>query len=108
MNLQVKRLGMQWPEMSGGTPNYITRLLKNYPGLASYAAIGYFISWVAVLPVNAIILTELIEANLEAFGIACPELLLKIGFTLIAFVVAFSGTRTLGILHLCFVLLLLG
>lgn len=104
INLQVRRLGMHWPQVVGGTPNYMTRLLENYPRAACYGALGYFISWVAVLPVNAIILTDLIKANLQPFGIACPEIPLKIGFTLIAFVVAFSGTRTLGILHLSFVL----
>ncbi|MCP2727325.1 SpoIIE family protein phosphatase [Limnofasciculus baicalensis] len=104
LNLQVKRLGSYWPDMSGGTPNYITRLLQNYPGIARYGAIGYYISWVAVLPVNAIILTDLIEANLKPLGINCPEILLTIGFTLLAFVVAFSGTRAISILHLVFVL----
>lgn len=104
INLQVKRLGSFWPDLSGGTPNYITRLLQNYPGIARYGALGYYISWVAVLPVNAIILTDLIEANLKPLGINCPEIFLKIGFTLLAFVVAFSGTRAISILHLVFVL----
>ena len=104
INLQVKRLGSYWPDMSGGTPNYTTKLLKNYPGLARFAAIGYFISWVAVLPVNAIILTDLINTNLEPLGISCPEITLRIGFTLLAFIVAFSGTHSLGILHLVFII----
>jgi len=103
INLQVQRLGMRSPEMSGGTPNYMTRLLKHYPGIARYGAIGYFISWVAVLPVSAIILTDLIKVNLNAVGLDCPETLLRIGFTGIAFIVAFSGTRALGILHVFFV-----
>jgi len=28
LNFQVKRLGMAWQEMSGGTPNYAARLLE--------------------------------------------------------------------------------
>jgi len=108
LNFQVKRLGTAWSEMAGGTPNYTTRLLKNYPWLAAYSAIGYFFGWAAVPLVNAIILTDLIKANLNLLGIACPELWLKLGFALLAFVVAFSGTRALGILHLFFVIPALG
>jgi PAS domain S-box-containing protein len=100
LNFQVKRLGRHWPEVSGGTPNYITRLLSDYPRIASYAAIGYYLSWVAVLSVNAIILSDLIQTNLEPLGINCPEIVLRVSFTVIAFIVAFSGTRALGILHL--------
>ncbi|HHP7245748.1 MAG TPA: PAS domain-containing sensor histidine kinase, partial [Elainellaceae cyanobacterium] len=103
VNLQVKHLGSLWPDLSGGTPNYITRLLPDAPFLSTYVALGYFISWVAVLPVNAIILTALIESNLAPLGLHCPRVILEIGFTIIAFFVAFSGTRALGILHLVFV-----
>jgi len=104
LNLQVKRLGEQWPEMSGGTPNYITRLLSNYPLLGRYAAIAYFLGWAVYPSVNAIVLTALIKANLEPLGIACPETLLRIGFTLIAYIVAFSGSRALAILHAFFII----
>ncbi len=104
LNLQIKQLGSHYPDVSGGTPNYLTRLLHDYPLLARYGAIGYYISWVAVLPINAIILTHLIQANLEPLGISCPEIPLRMGFTTIAFVVAFSGTRAISILHLAFVI----
>jgi signal transduction histidine kinase/DNA-binding response OmpR family regulator/HPt (histidine-containing phosphotransfer) domain-containing protein len=103
-NLQVKRLGEQWPEMSGGTPAYTARLLRHYPGLGRYAAIAYFIAWTALPPISALILTELVAYNLEPFGIACPKILLRITFTCLAYVVGFSGTRALAILHLFFVL----
>ncbi|WP_338023075.1 amino acid permease [Argonema galeatum] len=103
LNLQVKRLGTQWPKVSGGTPNYTTRLLKHYPGLARYGALGYLLGWVSVPPMNAIILTDLIKATLTPLGISCPVTLLRIGFTILPFLVAFSGTRALGILHSCFV-----
>lgn len=108
LNFQMKRLGTVWTEVAGGTPNYTTRLLKEHPRLAAYSAIGYFYGWAAVPFVNAIILTDLLKANLDLLGIHCPEGLLKVGFTLLAFVVAFSGTRTLGILHLFFVIPALG
>ncbi|MGG6294184.1 ATP-binding protein [Leptolyngbya sp. AN02str] len=103
LNLQVKRLGSYYLDVAGGTPNYITRLLSRYPGLARYGAIGYLLGWVSVPPMNAIILTDLIQSNLTPLGIPCPETLLRIGFTLLPFIVALSGTRTLGILHAYFV-----
>jgi len=103
INLQVQRLGEQWTDLSGGTPSYLSRLLPEAPWLATYGALGYYISWVAVLPVNAIVLTDLVQANLEPFGVHCPTAWLAIGFTAIAFIVAFSGTRALGVLHLFFV-----
>ena len=99
LNLQVKLLGMCWPNIAGGTPNYAARLLSKYPFLARYVAIGYFLGWVAAPAVYAIVLTDLIKANLAGSGIPCPETLLRFGFTAIAFIVGLSGTRTLGILH---------
>ncbi|MEB3337426.1 MAG: PAS domain-containing sensor histidine kinase, partial [Leptolyngbyaceae bacterium] len=104
INLQVRQLGRTLPGVSGGTPNYVTHLLKDYPKLTSYAAIGYFVSWVAVLPVNAIILADLVQAILEPLGIALPDIGLRIGFTVLAFIVAFSGSHALGTLHLVFLL----
>jgi len=103
-NQQVKRLAQKWPDMSGGTPAYVAKLLKPYPILGRYGAIAYFIAWSSLPPINAIILTELIEQNLKPFGITCPEALLKVGFTCIAYLVALSGTRALAILHVFFVL----
>ena len=103
LNLQVKQLGKFFPDVAGGTPNYTTRLLQQFPALARYGAIGYLIGWVSVPPMNAIILTDLIKENLDSLGIACPVMLLRIGFTILPFIVAFSGTRTLGILHTFFV-----
>jgi PAS domain S-box-containing protein len=100
LNLQVQRLGQYWQDVSGGTPNYAARLLKKYSGLGRYVALGYFVGWASVPVVYAIALTDLIKNNLEPFGIACPEMVLKIGFTCIVFVVAFSGSRALAILHL--------
>ncbi|WP_232251333.1 amino acid permease [Oscillatoria acuminata] len=104
LNLQVQHLGMRWPDMSGGTPNYAARLLAKYPIAARYGAVGYWLGWVSVPPMNAIILSDLVIANLSPVGLSLPENLLRIGFTVIPYIVAFSGTRTLSILHLCFVI----
>ncbi|MBW4419691.1 MAG: amino acid permease [Myxacorys californica WJT36-NPBG1] len=103
LNLQVKRLGTYYSDVAGGTPNYITRLLQRFPSVARYSAIGYLLGWVSVPPMNAIILTDLIKANLAPLGIACPIMPFRIGFAILPFIVAFSGTRTLGILHTFFV-----
>ncbi|BAZ32421.1 multi-sensor signal transduction histidine kinase [Cylindrospermum sp. NIES-4074] len=108
LNYQVQHLGTYFPDVAGGTPNYASHLLKRYPGLARYIALGYFFSWVSVLPVNAIVLTDLIKINLETLGIYCPKLTLEIGLTLLPFILAFSGTRALSILHLFFVIPALG
>lgn len=104
LNLQVQHLGMRWRDMSGGTPNYAARLLAQYPIAARYGAVGYWLGWVSVPPMNAIILSDLVIANLNPIGISLPENLLRLGFTVIPYIVAFSGTRTLGILHLCFII----
>ena len=104
LNYQVKRLGTYFIDVTGGTPNYITKLWQRYPGVARYAAIGYFLNWVSYIPLNSIVLTDLIKVNLEGLGISCPEALLKISFTFLPFAIAFSGTRALSILHLFFVI----
>ncbi|MBW4429648.1 MAG: amino acid permease [Nostoc desertorum CM1-VF14] len=103
LNLQIQSLGRHWPDVAGGTPNYTTRLLKNFPGLDRYVALGYFFSWAAPPALYAIILTNLIKANLETLNISCPEAFLKVLFTAIPFILAFSGTRALALLHLFFV-----
>ena len=104
VNFQIRQLGQQYPNVAGGTPSYLTHLLPNLPWLTRYAALGYFLSWVAVIPVNAIILAELIQTNLTPLGIVLPAMGLKIGFVLLAFIVAFSGSRALSTLHLVFLL----
>ncbi|MBM0742416.1 hypothetical protein JOY44_12445 [Phormidium sp. CLA17] len=86
LNLQIRHLGTHWQDMAGGTPNYTTRLLKNQSSLARYVAIGYWLGWVSVPAVNAIILTDLIKANLEPLGVPCPELMFKVGFTALPFI----------------------
>jgi PAS domain S-box-containing protein len=111
LNFQVKRLGRLWPDMSGGTANYLTRLLERQPTLARIAAIGYFIGWSSVPALNAIILTDLLKTEFSAAGLAIPEMIatgVRIGFTLLPFILALSGTRALSILHLCFVVPALG
>jgi signal transduction histidine kinase len=103
LNFQIKQLGTYFPDVAGGTPNYITRLLRQLPWLRRYGAIGYLLGWISVPAINAVILTDLIKANLEPLGIACPVTLLQVCFISLPFIVAFSGTRTLGILHTFFV-----
>jgi signal transduction histidine kinase len=102
-NLQVQSLGEKYPDVSGGTPNYITRLLHRYPALSRYLAIAYYLGWVSFPPINAIVITELIQFHLEPMGLNIPEKVFEIGFTAIAYFLAFSGTRAVAILHLFFI-----
>ncbi len=108
LNLQVKHLGTLYPQVSGGTPSYTSRLLRKYPRLASYGVIGYWLGWVSVPSMNAIILADLIHNNLVAVGIDGPVMPLRILLTILPYVMAFSGTRALGILHACFVIPAIG
>ena len=103
INLQVRSLSEKYPDVSGGTPNYTTRLLDRYPGLGRYLGIAYYLGWVSFPPINAIVITDLIQLHLEPMGLNVPEKALEIGFTAIAYFVAFSGTRAVAILHLFFV-----
>ncbi|MBH8562831.1 amino acid permease [Nostoc sp. CENA67] len=104
LNLQVQSLGRYWSNVAGGTPNYTTRLLNNFPNWGRYVALAYYFSWAAAPALYAIILTDLVKVNFQSVGISCPETLLKVGFTVIPFIVAFSGSRALAILHLFFVI----
>jgi signal transduction histidine kinase len=104
INYQVKSLGVKQPDVAGGTPNYIARLFDRYPIVAKYAAMGYLLNWISVIPINAIILTDMVNANLKPFGIEFPTLLIRIFFMLLPFIVAMTGTRALSILLICFIL----
>ncbi len=101
-NLQVKRMGETWPDVSGGTPNYTARLLHSRPWLRRYAAAAYFQAWASVPTLGAMLLADVVTANLETAGMTAPVWLLRVTFTAVAFVVAFGGSRTLGVLHLFF------
>lgn len=113
LNFQVKNLGEHLPTVSGGTPNYITYLLKNYPFLAKYSALSYWLGWVSVPAINSIILADLVVQNLinlksEISGLdsylELVKILLSILFVIIPFLVAYSGSRGLAVLHLFFVI----
>jgi signal transduction histidine kinase/FixJ family two-component response regulator len=103
INYQVKHLGMQQVDVSGGTPNYITRLLHRYPAIAAYAAIGYLLNWVCAISLNAVVLTDLVAANLKPFSIEIPTMVIRVFFMLLPFIVAMTGTRALSILLVCFI-----
>ncbi|MCD8488049.1 MAG: ATP-binding protein [Desertifilum sp.] len=105
---QVKRLAQRWPDVSGGTPSYILRIFRRYPLLGQYAAIGYYLSWVAFVPVNAIVLTDLIQANLATVDLQAPAFILNLLFTLLMWAIAFSGTRALAIVTLFFMVPAMG
>lgn len=103
LNLQIRNLGKHWQDMSGGTPNYTVRLLKEYPFIAKYGAIGYWLGWVSVPAINAIILADLIKSILLDFHIYIPDGFLKVAFVFLPYVVAFSGTRSMAIFQAFFI-----
>ncbi|HLO47641.1 MAG TPA: ATP-binding protein [Kamptonema sp.] len=104
INYQVKRLGMGAVNITGGTPNYMARLLHRYPIVARYAAIGYLLNWTSSISLNAIILTDLVNSNLQAFDIQLPTMFVRVGFMLLPFILALSGTRALSILLFFFIM----
>ncbi|MBP0017864.1 MAG: amino acid permease [Cyanobacteria bacterium SBLK] len=108
LNLQLARFGSYHPDISGGTANYATHLLRDRRGWGLYAASGYFLSWAALIPINAIVITDLIEALLTPYGIDVPSAVLRVGYTAIAFVLAFNSNRALAILHLFFMIPAIG
>jgi signal transduction histidine kinase len=103
INYQVKSLGMKQPDVAGGTPNYIARLFQRYPLIAKYVAIGYLMNWITGIPVNAVILTDLVNANLKPLGLELPTLWVRFVFMMLPFIVAMTGTRALSILLTCFI-----
>ncbi|MEY3866175.1 MAG: hypothetical protein RLZZ338_66 [Cyanobacteriota bacterium] len=108
LNLQLAHLSRYWPDIAGGTPNYATRLLPKNPRLGIYGACCYLIGWTSVITVNAIVLSNLVNVQLETARIQIPDIILKISFTIIPFIIAFSGTQALAILHLCFMMPAIG
>ncbi|MGK7927180.1 MAG: amino acid permease, partial [Spirulina sp.] len=108
LNLQLARFGRYHPDISGGSSNYATHLLRDRRWLGLYAASGYFLSWAALIPINAIVITDLIEALLTPYGIDVPRMVLRVGYTAIAFVLAFNSNRALAIVHLFFMLPAIG
>lgn len=108
LNLQVRRLAIAYPTVAGGTPNYVSHLLGRYPFWARFSAIGYFLGWISVPAMNGILLAELVTANLQGLGLSLPTEPLKVLFTAIPFIVAYSGTRAISILHLFFTLPAIG
>ncbi|HSH23301.1 MAG TPA: response regulator [Acidimicrobiales bacterium] len=101
-NLQVKRMGECWPDVAGGTPTYTARLLQASPWLRRYAVAAYFVGWASVPTLSAMLLADVVSINLASAGVAPPLWALRVTFTVVAFVVAFGGSRTLGVLHLFF------
>ena len=86
-------------------PDIGSRIISQHddPTLARYLGIAYYLGWVSFPPINAIVITDLIQFHLEPMGLNIPEKVFEIGFTAIAYFVAFSGTRAVAILHLFFV-----
>ena len=102
INLQVKYLGSLWPDVLGGTPNYVTRLFSDRPWAARYAAMAYFLRWAAVPALSAMALSS----QLNALGPAAPAIAILLAG--VSFVLAFGGSRVLSVPHLFFIVPVVG
>jgi amino acid transporter len=100
INLQVKELAQDDPDVAGGTPNYLARLFHHTPILARYGAIGYILNWMAGYALCAGQIGDLINLNLPGLTAYVPLWGTKLLFMLLPAIVAFSGTRALSLLHL--------
>jgi signal transduction histidine kinase len=100
INLQVKQLAQDDPDVVGGTPNYLARLLHHTPLLARYGSIGYILNWLAAYALCASQIGDLINTNLPGLAAHVPAWGSKLLFMLLPAIVAFSGTRALSLLHL--------
>jgi len=69
--------------MAGGTPNYAARL-KHLPVLGRYVAL---LRWMVTAPATCDHPHRPNQDEPRTLGIACPETILKIGFTCVAFIV---------------------
>jgi signal transduction histidine kinase len=104
LSLQMRQLGSRGQNVSGGTPSYVARLLPDNPLVGRYIGFAYYLGWVSFPPINAIVLTDLLQFHLKTLGLTVPDKPFEICFTLVAYLIAFSGSRTLAILHLFFML----
>ena len=104
MNLQVRRLAMAWPDVVGGSPSYLSRLWADRPLVGRYAAMAYFAAWATIPPIAADFLADFIGDRFPAVATGPANLALIIGFTLVPFVVAWSGVRALALLQLIYII----
>ena len=100
---QVRQLALHFPRVTGGVPSYLHRLFPQRRWLTLYAALGWYMGWIGCLALYGIIIVRAIEAVFFATGIGALYLPLAMVFSLIGFVVGFSSSRALSILHLIFV-----
>ena len=100
---QVRELALQFPRVTGGVPSYLHRLFPKRNRFTLYAALGWYMGWIGCLALYGIIIVRAIEAVFFATGVGLFYLPLVIVFSLIGFVVGFSSSRALSILHLIFV-----
>ena len=100
---QVRQLALQYPRVTGGVPSYIYRLFPRWKHFSLYAALGWYMGWIGCLALYGIIIVRAIEAVFFAAGVGTAYLPLVMIFSLIGFVVGFSSSRALSILHLIFV-----
>lgn len=108
INLQVRRLALAWPDLVGGSPSYLSRLWADKPLVGSYAAMAYFAAWATIPAVAADFLADFVGDRFPAVASGPANLALDIGFTVVPFVVAWSGIRALALLQIIYIVPTIG
>ena len=98
--IQVQALVRQWPELTGGTAAYVLRLFEGRAEPGRYAALGFFASWISVVPLGAVLSSDMVGRLLDSFGVAHSPILFRLGFLALMFAIAFAGARALSLLQL--------
>jgi diguanylate cyclase (GGDEF)-like protein len=100
--LQIKQMGLLFPNTSGGMSGYTSRLYNYYPLISKYATWAYYISWAGVPAVYPLILTKLIEVNLSVFGIQINMLPIQLLLLSLGFVIGIVSTKALATMQTLF------
>jgi hypothetical protein len=100
--LQIKQVGVKYPEVSGGMPAYITRLFDFHPTASKYANWAYYIGWAGVPAIYPFILSSLIEYNLQFFGIQINMLPIQLLLLTLGFIIGMISTKALAAMQMIF------
>jgi diguanylate cyclase (GGDEF)-like protein len=100
--LQIKQVGLLYPDISGGMSSYITRLFPTNPLLSKYANWAYYIGWAGVPAIYPFILSRLIEVNLTIFNIQINLLPLQLLLLTLGFVIGIISTKALATMQTFF------
>jgi diguanylate cyclase (GGDEF)-like protein len=103
INLQVANLSEKWPNITGGTPNLVSKLWEENPFIARYAAYGYYWAWMSAIVVYGYYFAEVVQYHFQTIGISLPLYGILVMYIVVGFLIAFASQRLLPIIHTIFV-----